>query len=61
MEKRSNQGKAGGGIFCHNMQAVRHHVLAKIDPSKIVCLGEAARQPPAGTGFQPLADKYLGS
>jgi len=60
MKKRSNRGKARGGIFCHNTQAVRHHVLAKIDPKKIDCLGEAARQPPAGTGFQPSAGKYLG-
>jgi len=61
LEKRSNRGKARGGIFCYNTQAVRHHVLAKIDPNKIDYLGEAARQPPAVTGLQPSAGKYLGS
>jgi len=50
----------GGSIpeavfFGRNMHAVRHRVLAKIDPDQIDCLGEAARQPPAG--FQPLAGK----
>jgi len=58
MEKWSNRGKVGGGIFSHNVQAVCHHVLAKIDPNKIDCLGEAAHQPPAGTGFQHLTGKY---
>jgi len=42
-------------FFGRNMHAVCHHVLAKIDPDQIDCLGEAARQPPAG--FQPLAGK----
>jgi len=46
------------GIFSHNTLAVHHHVLAKIDPNKIDCFGEAARQTPAGTGFQPSAGKY---
>jgi len=42
-------------MFGRNTQAVRHHVLAKIDPNKWVSLGKAARQPMAGPVCQPAA------
>jgi len=34
---------------CHNIEKGYHHVLAKIDPSNIDCLGKAACQLPAST------------
>jgi len=39
----------------HSTTAVRHHVLARIDPNKYISLGLAARQPSAGPVGQPLA------
>jgi len=36
--------------------AVRHYVLARIDPNKLVSLGLAACQPMADPVGQPLAD-----
>jgi len=38
-----------------------NHVLAKIDPNKLNCLGKAAGQPLAGTVFPPFAGKYRAS
>jgi len=44
-------------IFSHKMEAVRHHVLAKLDPDQIDFLG-GSRSPASGPGFQPSAGKY---
>jgi len=51
--------KNRGGIFCHNSQAVRHHVLAKIDPQQVDLFGGNACQPSADHGFQPSAGEKL--
>jgi len=45
----------------HNTPAVFHHVLARIEPNKLICLRKTACQPTADTVFPPLAGKFRAS